>query len=101
MDLLKFKKFYMNPKTGQAIGLICRDETASWGKVTIVEVATPGQLGFLVPQATEMQVQPGWVEITRKAFMELQNKYCIDVEAAKVKKGGKASWLGRLLRKKK
>jgi len=102
MDLFQYKKFYFNPANGQAIGIVCREETVSWGKVNIVEVATPGIGGMLMPQKENTQ-REGWVEITANAFKEFQIKYSGGARRAKYEasqqrtlKARVKTWLGKL-----
>lgn len=100
MELLRYKKFYVNPKNGQAIGVVCRAETMSWGNVNLVEVATPGIGGMIMPQPVESP-KAGWIEITADQFKELQRKYTMAAKFRRTGKGRVAEWLGKILRRKK
>lgn len=106
MKYMRYKKFYMNPENGQALGLIAREDTASYGRCYIVEVATPGMKAMLLPQKEEME-QKQWIEITREQFIELQSKYVAQFKATQEAaraggppKQGILSWAKRLISRK-
>ena len=95
MDMLKHKKFYFNPKNGQALGVICKDNTVSFGTVLLMEVATPGMAGIIMPQPVDSR-REGWVEIPREEFLRLQYKYTMTSRKRKMGIGRRMlSWLKR------
>ena len=102
MDFLHYKKFYVNPKTGHAMGIVCRENTASFGNCNIVEVALPGVGGMLIPQKIN-QPMTGWLEITKEQFVELQRTYvaqAVERQRAGTAKGKVKSWLRKMFRRK-
>lgn len=76
---LKIGKFYLH-QAGQAIGVIGKFETASWGKCYVVELSTPAKMGSLMPMKPDM-TDDDWHEITRDEFIRMQRRSVM--EAAK------------------
>ena len=91
-----FKKFYLNHANGQAIGVICKEDTATWGKCIIVETATPQQIGRIVAMDPNHDSKD-WKEIQKEDFRKLQQTYttqafAIAKVAADQKKGAIRRW---------
>ena len=70
----QYQKFYFNENTKQAIGVIAKADTVTWGKCMVVEVATPGKLGIIYPMKLD-QDTTGWHEIPETEFKRLQIEY--------------------------
>ena len=73
----QYQKFYFNENTKQAIGVIAKADTVTWGKCMVVEVASPGKLGIIYPMKLD-QDTTGWHEIPETEFKRLQIEYGSD-----------------------
>ena len=78
---MQYHHFYMNAQNKQALGVVCKEDTATWGMCLVVETATPFSLGMLMAINAE-QDMTGWHEITKDEFKKLQKQYGQDFIAA-------------------